>query len=107
MKLFYEFSVVAAALVGSSLLTASCEPDNCTIGDTRCHLNRVEICGSDRNWTVSVNCNEIGNETISWVCCWMPYDPVEGIPEGHGCLQGTTCPATGADVNSDANPASE
>lgn len=77
---------------GCVLSGAACTPDNCTVGDTRCNLNRAQICGSDQNWRDNLNCDEFGSE---WNCCWLPEDVDGGIPAGHSCLP-TAC--SGADA---------
>lgn len=95
MTLLREFGIcLLAAFVAATLLGSTCVVDDCTPGETRCNLNKVEICGSDDNWYVNMNCDEVGGDTVDWACCWVPEDPVDGIPAGHTCLPGTTCPAT-------------
>jgi len=89
------------------MVGATCESDNCTVAETRCYLNRAQICGSDHNWYTNLDCEELGGVSIDWVCCWLPEDPIDGIPAGHGCLPGRTCPAVGADADANADGADD
>lgn len=94
MRLLHEFVLcVASAFVLGTSLAASCEPDGCEPAATRCYNNAAEICGSDQNWNVNLDCDEVGGDTQDWVCCWIEADPDLEIPAGHGCLPGRECPA--------------
>lgn len=100
MKLFEQFMVcLLVAFAAGTLAMSDCDSDNCTVTETRCNLNRAEICGSDHNWHVNLDCEEVGGSTQDWVCCWMPEG--DGIPAGHGCLPGLECPAV-TDADADA-----
>lgn len=83
-----KFVIVPLFLV--SLVLAGCPTDECTPNETRCYLNRAEICGSDQRWRAFMDCEELG---IDWICCWMEEDLDGGIPAGHGCIEGRECPA--------------
>lgn len=84
--------VAAFVLLGLLLGGAACPNDNCTPAATRCYLNRAQICGSDRNWRLLADCEDLGATTVDWACCWQGGDPGEGVPEGHTCLPTDECP---------------
>lgn len=96
VRIYYIVVFLAGTLVG-----LACENDNCTVSNTRCSLNRAEICGSDHNWHINLNCNELGGETVDWICCYIEEDPDAGVPAGHMCLPGRECPAL-TDADADA-----
>jgi hypothetical protein len=97
MRLLSNFvlCLLTGLVLGSLLLGASCQPDSCIAGETRCDLNRAQICGSDQNWRDNLNCDELGGETVNWTCCWLPEDLDGGIPAGHSCLPALSCPDGG------------
>jgi hypothetical protein len=63
-----------------------CPPTVCDPAETRCNGPVAEICGSDGVWRTLMDCAADG-----MVCCWVPADLDNGIPEGYSCLP--ECPA--------------
>ena len=70
-----------------AVLAIGCPTPVCDATDMRCNGNAAEICGSDGMWRTAMDCTPEG-----MVCCFMPEDPVDGIPEGYACLP--VCSAT-------------
>lgn len=63
------------------MLISSCH-DDCETGTTRCNGERVEVCNTNTDWEVEVDCSEIEDFglDIEWACC---VDPEDGL---HSCL---------------------
>lgn len=44
-------------------------PDGCAVEAMRCAANKVEICGSDKRWVVSTDCDEVASLSGgTWIC---------------------------------------
>jgi len=80
--------VTRCLLISMLFLTGCPKPDDCTPNETRCYLNRAQICGSDQRWRTFMDCEELGGTMIDWTCCLQEGDGT--IPAGHTCLE--RCP---------------
>lgn len=67
--------------------------DGCIEETTRCNGKRVEICNTDNNWELEVNCSDIEDfgKGIEWTCC---EDPKDGL---YACLPVDECFSKGVD----------
>lgn len=56
--------------------------DGCVPEATRCNNNMVEVCNTQKNWELEMDCAEIEDfdPNLNWKCC---LDPLEGF---HLCL---------------------
>lgn len=81
--------LIVLSLVLAAVFSSGCPTDSCTPNETRCLGNQAEICGSDQNWRMFMDCDDLGSP--GWTCCWLPADPTLDMPAGHGCIEGP-CP---------------
>ena len=72
------------------LLVASlpaCGPADCTVGESRCYDEAVQVCSSAGIWTETQYCESVmAIEGTSWMCCPVPEDDLGEA--GHACLPG-------------------
>lgn len=63
--------VFALALVLMAVGCHSTVP--CRVGESRCHNDVAEVCGSDEEWHVVLDCQELREqEQLPWHC--VPFD---------------------------------
>ena len=69
-----------------AVMASKCESDNCTIADTRCGGNSVEVCDGTQNWAEWIDCGAISSQTGNeYVCCFDVSD------DTYSCLAADKC----------------
>lgn len=72
-----------AILAAVALLTMACE--ECDPSDTRCRGDIADICSSNGQWELMMDCAEVEGGGTPWTCC---YDPETG---DDNCMPAEAC----------------
>lgn len=81
MKRFFIVMLLGVALMGSR-----CNPDGCTIEDSRCNGTVVETCDGEQNWIPWIDCDGVDDDSgQEYVCCLDPEDAT------YSCLPQEEC----------------
>lgn len=71
--------IAMTLLVGLALLLTGCPAsDGCEPTDSRCLGDRLEVCNSEENWELSIDCSlaedMFTGEPAGDTCCWYDGD---------------------------------
>lgn len=75
----WKFWCVAWVIVVGLFFLSGCS-EECSVNETRCNGQVVQVCNSDGKWDDSMNCRQVSVGELEFVC---KEDPEDGL---HSCL---------------------
>lgn len=88
VELIVVVAIIFAVIAFLAVSISGCH-DGCESDATRCNGDRVEVCNTETDWELEVDCLEIEDFglDLEWTCC---VDPEDGM---HSCLPVDECEA--------------